>query len=88
MRWANTACRNRSSTLYNTAGRLTEAATTSGSTVQAASVFSYDKAGRPTDHWQCTPFNCGSSSIGHSTYGYDLAGDPTNLGHPGNLGCP
>ena len=38
--------------------------------------------GRPLDYWQCTPLNCGSSSIWQAVYNYNLAGDVTSWTHP------
>ena len=71
-----------SGTLTNPKGRLTKAVTTSGGNVQTAVVYSYDPMGRVKDHWQCTPYNCGSASIWHTPYNYDLAGDITSWTHP------
>jgi YD repeat-containing protein len=74
-----------SGTLTNPLGRLTETVTTSGGNVQTAAVYSYDPMGRPADFWQCTPYNCGSSSIWHTAYNYDLAGDISSWTHPGGF---
>jgi hypothetical protein len=52
-----------SGTLTNPKGRMTEAVTTSGSSVQTAVVYSYDPVGRILSFWQCNPSNCGTSSI-------------------------
>src|ERR1017187_4996789 len=41
-----------------------------------------DPMGRPTSYWQCTPLNCGTSSIWAGAYNYDLAGDVTSWNHP------
>ena len=38
--------------------------------------------GRTQHYWQCTPANCGSSSIWAVLYGYDAAGDVTSWSHP------
>jgi len=38
--------------------------------------------GRPVDYCQCTPLNCGSSSIWQAVYNYNLAGDVTSWTHP------
>jgi RHS repeat-associated protein len=67
-----------SPTLTNPKGRLTEATTTSSTAV----VYSYDAMGRPLNYWQCTPYNCGSSSIWQVQDGYDLSGDLTSWAHP------
>ena len=74
-----------SGTLANPKGRLTEAVTTSGGNVQTAVVYSYDRMGRPTSFWQCTPYNCGSASIWSMPFSYDLAGDITAWTHPGGF---
>ncbi|MGD0220659.1 MAG: RHS repeat-associated core domain-containing protein [Acidimicrobiales bacterium] len=63
-------------------GRLTHTTTMSGSTLQTATVQDYDKMGRTQDYWQCTPYNCGASSIFHGYYHYDLAGDNDWWIHP------
>jgi RHS repeat-associated protein len=65
-------------------GRLTHT-TTSGSTLLTATVQDYDPMGRPKDYWQCTPLNCGSSSIWAALYNYDFAGDVTSWNHPANF---
>jgi RHS repeat-associated protein len=70
-----------SPTLANHIGRLTHT-TTSGSTLQTATVQDYDPMGRPQHYWQCTPLNCGSSSIWTAAYTYDFAGDVTSWNHP------
>ena len=66
-------------------GRLTHTTTMSGSTLLTATVQDYDKMGRTKDYWQCTPLNCGTSSIWAAAYNYDLAGDVTSWNHPGNF---
>jgi RHS repeat-associated protein len=71
-----------SGTLTNTLGRLTEAVTTSGGSVQTAAVYSYDPMGRPTHYWQCTPGVCGTGSPWEASYGYDWAGDIQSWIHP------
>jgi RHS repeat-associated protein len=63
-------------------GRMTEATTTASGSVNTAVVYSYDPMGRTQDLWQCTPFNCGSSSIWEAQYNYDLGGDITSWVHP------
>ena len=76
-----------SGTLTNPKGRLTEAVTTSSGTVQTAAVYSYDPMGRPTDFWQCTPYNCNTASLfwPPAVYNYDLAGDVKTWTHPGGF---
>jgi len=68
--------------LNNPNGRLTHTATTSGGTILTATVQDYDATGRTKDYWQCTPLNCGSSTIWAALYNYDLAGDVTSWNHP------
>ena len=63
-------------------GRITHTTTMSGSTLQTATVQDYDKMGRTKHYWQCTPLNCGSSSIWAALYNYDSAGDVTWWNHP------
>jgi len=74
-----------SGTLNYPLGRMTEAATTSGGSVQTAVVYSYDPKGRTKDFWQCNPSNCGASSIWSTQYNYDQAGDITSWVHPGGF---
>ena len=71
-------------TLANPKGRLTSTAATTnpGGTLLAATVYSYDPMGRVQDSWQCTPYNCSSSTIWNLHYNYDLAGDVTSWTHP------
>jgi YD repeat-containing protein len=71
-----------SGTLSNAKGWLTEATTTSSGSTTTAVVYSYDAMGRPLNYWQCTPYNCGSSSIWGVQDTYDLAGDLTSWWHP------
>jgi RHS repeat-associated protein len=66
-------------TLTNTKGRLSH---TSGASGTAITVHSYDKVGRHQDLWQCTPYNCSSTSIWNTHYNYDLAGDVTSWRNP------
>ena len=47
-----------------------------------ATAYSYDGAGRVSSFWQCTPSNCGASSIWNTQYTYDYAGDVTQWLHP------
>ncbi len=76
-------------TFSNALGRLTVACTGSNSgtcsSPQTAAVYSYDPMGRPTNFWQCTPYNCSSASIWQTAYNYDLAGDVTSWTHPANI---
>ena len=69
-------------TLANPLGRLTQATTYSGWSLLTAVVYSYDPVGRISSFWQCTPANCGTSSIWKSQYYYDLAGDISSWVHP------
>jgi RHS repeat-associated protein len=70
----------------NSKGWLTAACT--GSTAgkctgpQTAVAYSYDPMGRTSYYWQCTPLNCGNSSIWQTYYHYDLAGDNDWWTHP------
>jgi hypothetical protein len=57
-----------SGTLATPKGRLTEATTTSGSSVTTGLVYSYDPVGRTKNFWQCNPANCGTSTIYNMTY--------------------
>jgi YD repeat-containing protein len=70
----------------NAKGRLVLACTNSPagtcSTPQTAVAYSYDAMGRVQNLWECTPFNCSSTSIWNVHYTYDLAGDLTNWTHP------
>ncbi len=66
-------------TLTNTKGRLSHSSSGSGS---AITIHSYDQMGRTQDLWQCTPYNCSSTSIWKAHYTYDLAGDLTTWHHP------
>jgi RHS repeat-associated protein len=60
-------------TFNNPVGRLTtESRVTTQGTSKA--YFSYDSMGRITNQWQCTPLNCGSSTL-PMAYSYDLAGN-------------
>jgi RHS repeat-associated protein len=45
---------------------------------QAGEVFSYDKLGRVRINSQCTPQNCGASTVFPITYNLDLLGDMTS----------
>jgi hypothetical protein len=38
--------------------------------------------GRTKDYWQCTPLNCGASTIWAALYNYDAAGGVTSWNHP------
>ena len=49
---------------------------------QTAVAYSYDPMGRTSYYWQCTPLNCGNSSIWQTAYSYDLAGDLTSWVQP------
>ncbi len=69
-------------TLTNTKGRPSHTSAASGT---AMTVHSYDSVGRMQDLWQCTPFNCSTSSIWNMHYTYDLAGDITSWTHPGGF---
>ena len=71
-----------SPTLAYPKGRLTHTTTKSGSTILTATVQDFDPMGRTQHYWQCTPANCGSSSIWAVLYGYDAAGDVTSWSHP------
>jgi YD repeat-containing protein len=71
-----------SPTLKYPKGRLTHTTTTSGSTLLTATVQDYDQMGRTKHYWQCTPLNCGTSSIWAALYNYDAAGDVTSWNHP------
>jgi RHS repeat-associated protein len=71
-----------SPTLAYPKGRLTHTTTKSGSTILTATVQDFDPMGRTQHYWQCTPANCGSSSIWAVVYGYDAAGDVTSWSHP------
>jgi RHS repeat-associated protein len=72
----------KSQPLTNPTGRLTEATTSSGGSVNTAVVYSYDPMGRVNNYWQCTPLNCGNSSIWAAAYAYNLAGNVTSWNHP------
>ena len=63
-------------------GRLTHTTTANGSTILTATAQDYDPMGRPQHYWQCTPLNCGSSSIWGMTYAYDAEGDVISWTHP------
>ena len=41
--------------------------------------------GRSYNYWQCTPLNCGTSTIWAASYTYDKAGDVTNWHHPASF---
>ena len=71
-----------SPTLAYPTGRLTHTTTTSGSTILTATVQDYDQMGRTQHYWQCTPLNCGTSSIWAALYNYDAAGGVTSWNHP------
>jgi RHS repeat-associated protein len=47
-----------------------------------AAGFSYDQMGRGQHFWQCTPYNCGSTSIWDVQDTYDKAGDIATWSHP------
>ena len=47
-----------------------------------ATVQDYDSMGRTQDYWQCTPSNCGASSIWHSNYLYKYTGEVYQWTHP------
>ncbi|MGH9404512.1 MAG: RHS repeat domain-containing protein [Terriglobia bacterium] len=76
-----------SGTLKNTLGRLTHTITGPSSAPLTATVEDYDLMGRPADFWQCTPYDCPSSSLAPSQYKYDLAGDLTDYLTPSNGDC-
>jgi hypothetical protein len=60
----------------NPLGRLTHATTVNSSgTVLTATVQDYDPMGRVVDLWECTPYNCGQSSIWHSNFQYKDTGE-------------
>jgi RHS repeat-associated protein len=61
---------------------MTEAKTTANGSTQTDIVYSYDTMGRVKDLWQCAPYNCGSSSIWHMAYVWDLAGDMLSYTNP------
>ncbi len=57
-------------------GRLTHTTTVnSGGTVLTATVQDYDNMGQVYDYWQCSPYNCNSSSIWHSNYLHKYTGE-------------
>jgi len=64
-------------TVSNPVGRLTSQSVSSGSTVLAASIFSYDVMGRLTANNQCTPNNCGGAGY-PVNYTYNLGGNMTS----------
>ena len=70
----------------NAQGRMVLACTGSASgtcsSPQTAVAYSYDPVGRAQAYWQCTPANCGNSSIWETVYNYDLAGDVSSWTHP------
>jgi RHS repeat-associated protein len=66
-------------TLTNTKGRLSHTSAAGGT---AITIHSYDSMGRTADLWQCTPYNCTSTSIWKTHYNYDLAGDVSNWTQP------
>jgi YD repeat-containing protein len=70
----------------NAIGRMTLACTGSPvgkcSSPATAVAYSYDAMGRTKNYWQCTPVNCGTSSIWPTSYTYDLAGGVSSWTHP------
>jgi RHS repeat-associated protein len=62
--------------LANTKGRASHESTSNGQRL-----FSYDKAGRITDQWECLPSNCGVSNY-HTAATYTLAGNVKQLTYP------
>lgn len=62
-------------TLTNSKRRVSHTSAASGTTM---TVHSYDKMARTQDLWQCTPFNCSSTSIWNVHYNFDLGGDLTS----------
>ena len=56
-----------------------------GSILQTTTVQDYDPMGRTQHYWQCTPVNCGSSSIWQTAYTYDAGGESIKLGPPGGV---
>jgi RHS repeat-associated protein len=75
-----------SGTLSNPVGRLTHTTTVNSSgTVLTATVQDYDQMGRTKDYWQCTPYNCGSSSIWSSNYQHKYTGEVWQWAHPGGF---
>lgn len=66
-------------TLTNTKGRMSHTSAASGA---AMTLHSYDKMGRTQDLWQCTPYNCSSTSIWQAHYVRDLGGNLTSWQHP------
>ena len=73
----------------NAKGRLVLACTNSSAGTctgpQTATAHSYDSMGRIQDFWQCTPYNCGNTSIWKTHYDYDLGGDVKDWTHPGGF---
>ncbi len=64
-------------TLNNTVGRLSaEYVTSPSGQLLAGKVFSYDSRGNTIDNSQCTPQNCGGSTVFPTQYSYDLLGKP------------
>ncbi|HEV2424664.1 MAG TPA: RHS repeat-associated core domain-containing protein [Terriglobia bacterium] len=63
-------------------GTSTGSCGSSTSPPQAATAYEYDPLGNILSLWQCTPYNCGSSSIWSTPYTYDLAGDVSSWTHP------
>ena len=61
-------------TLLYPVGRLTHAIV---GTSTAIDILSYDKVGRIANDWQCSPYNCGTSSW-QLTYVYNPGGLPTS----------
>jgi RHS repeat-associated protein len=76
-------------TFGNAVGRMTAACTGSSpgncTSPQTAVAYSYDAMGRTASYWQCTPLNCGNSSIWAATYTYDLAGNVSSWYHPAGI---
>ena len=69
--------------LTNTVGRMSTACNGPCNAASTATIYSYDPMGRVTTFWQCTTYNCGSSSsLWKTSYNYDLAGDVTSWTHP------
>jgi RHS repeat-associated protein len=72
-----------SGALANTKGRLTHTTTVNSSgTVLTGTVQDYDPMGRTSYYWQCTPYNCGTSSIWSSNYQYKYTGEVWQWTYP------
>ena len=69
-------------TVTNGLGRLTHTWVIYPSGNFFVTIHSYDAAGRVQDYWQCTPYNCLTTSIWNSHYTYDSAGNISSWTHP------